>query len=170
VSDILNRVLPILVLLAIGAWARRVRFISESTVADLRKIVVNFALPAVLFTAFREVEFTSSDIALVAATLVSSVGLYGLGRMLQPRFAPQHEYFPFLMTGFEAGMLGISLFGSAYGLDKVGFFDRLPDARSARTLKLLHSFPGQRRVACCLNAVTTCARRSNQVLRRNQGY
>jgi hypothetical protein len=26
------------------------------------------------------------------------------------------------MTGFEAGMLGISLFGSAYGLGKVGFF------------------------------------------------
>jgi hypothetical protein len=26
------------------------------------------------------------------------------------------------MTGFESGMLGISLFGSAYGLSQVGYF------------------------------------------------
>lgn len=121
-SDIINRVLPILLLLAVGAGMRRARFISASTVADLRKIVVNFALPAVLFTAFLDVEFTSSDLALVAATFVLSVALYALGLLLRARFASEHEYFPFLMTGFEAGMLGISLFGSAYGLDKVGFF------------------------------------------------
>jgi hypothetical protein len=41
--------------------------------------------------------------------------------MLKPRIAPQHDYFPFLMTGFELGMLGISLFGSAYGLANLPF-------------------------------------------------
>jgi predicted permease len=30
------------------------------------------------------------------------------------------EYFPFLATGFEYGMLGVSLFGAAYGLEAVG--------------------------------------------------
>jgi hypothetical protein len=46
--------------------------------------------------------------------------LYGLGKLLEPHFGADHEYFPFLMTGFEYGMLGISLYGSAYGLDKIG--------------------------------------------------
>lgn len=75
VSDILNRVLPILLLLAAGAWMRRVRFISETTVADLRKIVVNFALPAVLFTAFLEVERRYVNNVLSLYTL-GSIGLF----------------------------------------------------------------------------------------------
>jgi len=50
------------------------------------------------------------------------VGLYWLGTKLQSRFGAGHEYFPFLMTGFEYGMLGISLYGSAYGLENIGPF------------------------------------------------
>ena len=120
-TEILNRVLPILILLAVGVGMRRVGFVAERTVDDLRKIVVNLALPAVLFTAFLEVELESDDLVVVATTFVVSILLYVAGRLLQPRFGAAHEYFPFLMTGFEAGMLGISLFGSAYGLSKVGF-------------------------------------------------
>lgn len=121
-TDIINRVLPILALLGIGSAMRVTRFISDSTVDDLRRVVVNLALPAVLFTAFLEVELQSSDLVIVGATFAVCVLLYVIGKYLQPWFGRQHEYFPFLMTGFEAGMLGISLFGTAYGLGKVGFF------------------------------------------------
>jgi predicted permease len=122
VTEIISRVLPIVLLLTIGFWFRRTSFISERTVGDLRKLVVNFALPAVLFTSFLEIEFDSNDAAIVVLTFLLCVALYGIGRALQPRFGAEHEYFPFLMTGFESGMLGISLFGSAYGLSQVGYF------------------------------------------------
>jgi predicted permease len=121
-TDIISRVLPILLLIAIGFWLRRSAFISESTVGDLRKLVVNLALPAVLFTSFLEIDFDANDAAIVVATFVLCLVLYGIGKALQPRFGAGHEYFPFLMTGFESGMLGISLFGSAYGLSQVGYF------------------------------------------------
>jgi predicted permease len=122
VTEIISRVLPIVLLLTIGFWFRRTSFISEGTVGDLRKLVVNFALPAVLFTSFLEIEFDTNDAAIVVLTFLLCVALYGIGRALQPRFGAEHEYFPFLMTGFESGMLGISLFGSAYGLSQVGYF------------------------------------------------
>lgn len=121
-SDITSRVLPILLLIALGFWLHRSSFISEGTVGDLRKLVVNLALPAVLFTSFLEIEFDPSDAAIVIGVLLLCVALYGIGRALQSRFGAGHEYFPFLMTGFESGMLGISLFGSAYGLSKIGYF------------------------------------------------
>jgi len=121
-TDIVSRVLPILLLIGTGFWLRRSAFISESTVADLRKLVVNLALPAVLFTAFLEIDFDGSDAAIVVAVFLLCVVLYGIGRALQPRFGADHEYFPFLTTGFESGMLGISLFASAYGLSQVGYF------------------------------------------------
>jgi predicted permease len=47
--------------------------------------------------------------------------LYWLGRFLQKALGIQHVYFPFLVTGFEYGMLGISLFGTAYGLERIGY-------------------------------------------------
>ena len=121
-NDIISRVLPILILIAIGLWFRRSAFISEGTVGDLRKVVVNVALPAVLFTSFLEIEFNPSDAAIVIGVFLLCVALYGIGLALKPRFGADHEYFPFLMTGFESGMLGISLFGSAYGLSQVGYF------------------------------------------------
>lgn len=121
-SDIISQVLPILLLIAIGYGLRRTGFISDGTVGDLRKIVVNLALPAVLFTAFLEIDFDVNDAAIVVVTFAICMVLYGVGKALQPRFGSGHEYFPFLMTGFESGMLGISLFGSAYGLSRVGYF------------------------------------------------
>ena len=121
-TEIISRVLPILLLITIGFGLRRTNFISEETVGDLRKLVVNLALPAVLFTSFLEIEFDVNDVAIVAFTFLLCVALYGIGRALQPRFGAGYTYFPFLMTGFESGMLGISLFGSAYGLSRVGYF------------------------------------------------
>lgn len=121
-TDIVNRVLPIIVLLGIGLWMRRREFLAAGTVDDLRKVIVNLALPAVLFPAFLEIELRASDLILVAVTFLVCALLYGVGLLLKPRFGAQHEYFPFLMTGFEAGMLGISLFGTAYGVDRVAHF------------------------------------------------
>jgi len=118
--DILNRVLPILLLLFLGYWTRRSGFLSEAVVGGLQKVVVNLALPAVLFLSFLQVELKLSYVAIFVAIFLLCVVLYAVGRPLGARLAPEHPYFPFLMTGFEYGMLGISLYGSAYGLEKLG--------------------------------------------------
>jgi len=122
VTEIINRVLPIILLIALGFWTRRSGFLTPRTIDELRKIVVNLALPAVLFIAFLNVELESRYAVVVVTTFLLGIVLFLLGRALQPRFGAQHGYFPFLMTGFEAGMLGISLYGAAYGLDHVGSF------------------------------------------------
>jgi len=47
--------------------------------------------------------------------------LFFLGKVIQKQFNIQYTYFPYLTTGFEYGMLAVSLFGAAYGLDKIGY-------------------------------------------------
>ncbi len=121
-AAIINRVLPILFLLFLGFWMRRAAFVSEEVVEGLRKIVVNVALPAVLFISFLSVELEPSFVALAVLIFGLCVALYFLGGFLGPRVQPDHPYFKFLMTGFEYGMLGVSLFGSAYGLRNIGIF------------------------------------------------
>ena len=119
--EIINRILPILLLLFLGYWLRRTHFLSEDLADGLKKIVVNIALPSVLFLSFLQVKLQPSYLVVFVVVFLLCVVMYGLGRLLKPRVAPEHEYFPFLMTGFEYGMLGISLFGSAYGLASLPF-------------------------------------------------
>ena len=119
--EIINRILPILLLLFLGFWLRRTNFLSEEVMDGLKKIVVNIALPAVLFLSFLQVEMEPSFFVVFVAVFLLCVLLYGLGRLLKPVVAPKHNYFPNLMTGFEYGMLGISLFGSAYDLQNLPF-------------------------------------------------
>ena len=118
---IINRVLPIFLLIGLGYWVRRRQFVAESTVDDLRKIVVNLALPAVLFTSFVQIELQTAYIAIFVTTFSLCVALLILGRWLQRALQIKRAYFPFMMTGFEYGMLGVSLFGSAYGLENIGY-------------------------------------------------
>lgn len=118
---IINRVLPILILIGLGYWIRRKQFLSENTIDDLRKVVVTFALPSVLFISFLEIELQLKYFVVFVVMYALCVGLFGFGRQLQKRLNVEYEYFPFVITGFEYGMLGVSLFGSAYGLDKIGY-------------------------------------------------
>ncbi len=119
--DIINRILPILLLLSLGHIIRRTQFLDESMMAGLNKIIVNVALPAVLFLSFLQVDFQPSFLIIFVMIMLLCLLLLGLGRFLQPRLQPNQAYFPFLMTGFEYGMLGVSLFGSAYGLANLGY-------------------------------------------------
>jgi len=120
ITEIVNQVLPVLFLLLLGNWIRRREFLSASVIDGLRAMVVNLALPAVLFLSFVEIELKLAYLVLFALIFGLCIALYGLGVLLKRAFHIDHPYFPFLITGFEYGMLGISLFGSAYGLDQIG--------------------------------------------------
>ena len=76
--QILNQVLPILLLISLGYWTRYKKFLTENGVEELRKLVVNLALPAVLFISFLHVEwkaayFRSYLFALYFAILVGEL-------------------------------------------------------------------------------------------------
>lgn len=118
--QIINRVLPILLLLFLGYGIRLKNFLTPSTIEDLRKFVVNITLPAVLFISFLDIELKSAYFVIFGFTFLLCLLLFFLGRLLQKQFSIKHDYFPYLTTGFEYGMLGISLFGSAYGLTHIG--------------------------------------------------
>ncbi len=120
-TAIIVTVSPIVLMLALGNVIRITGIISERTVDELKNLVVMVALPAVLFVAFLQMELDRAYLALFAAILLVCVLLLGYGFLLRRMLGITREYYPFLMTGFEFGMVGISLFGSAYGLQSVGY-------------------------------------------------
>ncbi len=119
--QILNQVLPILFLISLGYWAGRKNFLTETVIDGLRRIVVNFALPAVLFTSFLDMELKASYFVIFAFLFSLCILLFLLGQWIKKQFRIRYTYMPYLTTGFEYGMLGISLFGAAYGMEKIGY-------------------------------------------------
>jgi hypothetical protein len=118
--QIVNRIIPIIVLILVGKWFHARNFIQDKSILDLKKLVVNFALPAVLFLSFLTVDFQVDFFWFLPVVLGYCVLIYFLGLFLRKTLSNAGPYFPFLVTGFEYGMLGVSLFGAAYGLDQIG--------------------------------------------------
>lgn len=119
VSPLLVRILPIFLLLALG-WGLRVgRLVDEATGSALKLLVVRVVLPSVLFLSFVDLDLRREYVALVG--LVFAICLAGLvaGPFLLRAVGVARPWARFLMTGYEYGMLGIGLFGGAFGLGAI---------------------------------------------------
>lgn len=121
IIDVVVRILPIVLIIGLGNLIRARSILSAETVDEVKALVVNVALPAVLFVAFLEMELQAEFLGLFATILAVCLGMLALGYLLRRVLAPKNTYYPFLITGFEFGMIGVTLFGTAYGLENVGY-------------------------------------------------
>lgn len=117
--EALSKVLPVILLLSLGAILNRTRFIHYQTVQEIKKLVINITLPAVLFLAFAQASIQVSYLLIVGLVFALCVLALLLGRWIHPLTRIQAPYFPALMTGFEAGMMGYAIFASVYGAENI---------------------------------------------------
>ena len=115
----ISRVLPIILLLLTGVFLRRIAFLAPETVQDLKKLVVNVTLPALLFAAFSTVALEPRYVVIVGAIFAACLLALLLGRLLLHATPIASPVFPPLLTGFEAGMMGYALFSAVYGQENV---------------------------------------------------
>ncbi len=115
-------VLPLILLFATGFLLQKLSFFKQSTIIDLKKIVSNLALPALLFTAFVSLEFERKFLLVVVTMFVICLLMLLAGLGIRKLLKIESEYFPLLMAGFEMGMLGYALFLSIYGSENLSTF------------------------------------------------
>ena len=72
--DAFSKVLPVILLFILGALLRRTRFLGESTVGDLKKLIVNATLPALLFLALAIDQSTVGGAAMVISRSYLRIG------------------------------------------------------------------------------------------------
>jgi malate permease and related proteins len=114
--------LPVILLVALGNLLARLRFFSPGTADDLKKLVVNLTLPLLLFNAFATMAFEPRFLVIVGLVFLACLVVMLAARLIRPAIAIPSPYFPFMMTGFEAGMMGYAIFGALYGLEAIGAF------------------------------------------------
>ena len=113
-------ILPVLLLFSLGFLLQKTRFFTEASVADVKKIVSNIALPALLFQAFASIKIEIGYLLLVLVVFGSCLLMVLLGRIIARMLRIKSPYFAFMMGGFEMGMLGYALFISFYGEQHLG--------------------------------------------------
>lgn len=102
--------LPVFLALAMGMFCRSKQFITRAGVDTLKKVIVNLTLPFVMFNAFATAEYSVSSLIIPALIFVVSTLMLLLGFGIIKASGMKSRLAPFLSSGFEAGMLGFSLF------------------------------------------------------------
>jgi predicted permease len=118
----LAKVLPVLLVIALGALLRRLGLLSERTAGELKRLVVNVTLPAILFLAFARLDAQARALTLVATMFAACLAGLLIGSLLRRLLRVQARTFPMLLTGFEAGMMGYALYASIYGAENLHRF------------------------------------------------
>ncbi len=118
--DLLSRVLPIFFLIFIGYAVKKFKLFKEDFIELIKRLVVKIALPAVLFITFLNLDININLILISIVIIIINLILFYLGKVLRRKYYRNKKYFPFMMSGFVYGLLGWSLFSTAYGIDNIG--------------------------------------------------
>lgn len=120
-DELIRKLLPILLLLVIGYFAKQRKLFSANFIEELKGMIIKIALPAVLFDAFSTMSLQISYLLLFVLIFVYCCLLYFIGYGLHKFFPNTFKRFftKGYMTGFEFGMIGVGLFGAIWGMDKL---------------------------------------------------
>lgn len=116
-TALLEKLIPVLLMLSIGWILRKHGILRESTVDDLKTIIVNIALPCILFLSFSKTTLEPEYAILVFLVFALCIAMYSIGFLLRGRLPEIFGsiFTPWFMAGFEFGMIGIGLFGALWG-------------------------------------------------------
>ncbi len=121
-AGVLQMILPVVLMLAIGMLCRKKGIVQKQGIAGLKALIVNVTLPAVLIKAFYTASYGLGIVITASSMFAVCLMAMGLGVAFKKLTKTQMTTVPFLFTGFEAGMLGYALYTLLFGADAVTDF------------------------------------------------
>ena len=112
-------ILPVIIMLIIGIICREKKLIRPEGIEGFQALVMNFTLPISLFYTFYRASIKADTVIFPVTFFGVTAGGIFAGRLLCKLVKEKDVYFPFTLTGYEAGMLGYALFGILLGNDKI---------------------------------------------------
>ena len=91
-------------------FCRSTGFLTQDGVSVLKKVVINLTLPFVLFSSFATASYSLSSAIVPVVIFIACCAMLALGFLWKKVSKTGGKTAPFLASGFEAGMLGFSLF------------------------------------------------------------
>ena len=113
---VVEAVLPILVMLALGAFCRKRGLLTQQGIGNLKFLVTNIMLPVAVFHALATAEYSYGTLVLVGIMLAALVVPFAVGFLLRPLMDTAYrKYLPFMVSVYEGGLMAYPLFANLCG-------------------------------------------------------
>ena len=125
--QIITILLPIAVMIGVGAWCRGSGFLTDAGIENIKKLVTKIVLPAAIFHALSTADYSAKTAVVVALVFAVELLTFGVGFLLR-RFLPEAygKYIPFMVCLYEGGMIAYPLYANLCGsenLSKMAMLD-----------------------------------------------
>ena len=114
--------LPVIVMIAVGVWARRTMFLSDSGMEEIKSLIVKICLPAVLFAAFYNMRFTWKEALILGVFALVNLAAFAFGSLICALFKIKTPVAPFMCATIEGGSIGYALFILLFGQKELYHF------------------------------------------------
>ena len=118
--SVLEMVLPVVIMILIGYFCRVSGILSKDGLGGIKSVISNITLPVVLFKAFYATSYSLDSLLMFSIIFISCSLALGCGFLLN-RFVSDSKLMPYLLSGFEVGMLGYALYGLLAGSDQLSY-------------------------------------------------
>lgn len=113
---ILETVLPVFIMIALGKFLSAKKIISDSGIASIKNLSVNVFLPVMAFDTLIHGKFSTDNLLLIGLELFVLFGAFGMGFVFKRFFDKElNGYVPFAMATYEGGLFGWSLIAILVG-------------------------------------------------------
>lgn len=118
--DVLEIVLPVLVMIILGMLCRKWKLLDQNGVNNMKTLVTNIMLPVAIFHALATAKYSGKIGTLVLIMFIMLLISFGVGFLLK-RFMeePYKKYLPFLVCIYEGGMMAYPLYTSLCGSENL---------------------------------------------------
>ena len=118
--EILEIILPVLVMVILGMACRKGKLLTQSGIDNMKILVTNIMLPVAIFHALATAEYSRKTGILVLIMLVMLVISFGIGFLLKPFMEETYrKYLPFMVCVYEGGMMAYPLYTSLCGSENL---------------------------------------------------
>lgn len=118
--EILEIILPVLVMVALGIVCRKKKLLNQNGIDNMKILVTNIMLPTAIFHALATAEYSRKTGILVLIMFVMLVISFGIGFLLKPLMEETYrKYLPFMVCVYEGGMMGYPLYTSLCGSENL---------------------------------------------------
>jgi len=112
-------IVQIFIFLILGYIVKRKGILSHSEISVVKKLVIDFSLPALLFLSFARIEFSLHLIPVTVSIIALCIGLAAVGKAFSLLLGDGYRLLPVFNTTMNFGLLGIMLYQAMFGLDKL---------------------------------------------------
>ena len=118
-ADALQKIIPILFFITLGYIFGKRNYIDVCSIENLKKFTMDFIVPAIVFTAFFEMEFKKEYLVIVLITILMNIILMVFGRFVSGIFDLERRMMPFFSSGFVFGLIALPMYGIMFGYENV---------------------------------------------------